>query len=252
MSARGSRGELVFVGDVHLERDDPDLGAFLAFLERLGQSSSRIVLLGDLFNLWIGRPELEQPHQKAVLASGSPGCARRGIVVRYLEGNRDYRIGPCLCRARARGRRDGDRGIVGAFRRPVGSWAIHGDLANPDDRRYRRWHRLSRSRLVWVLFHLLPRARRMRLAERLEVRMRESNPAFKGRFPEAVVRDYAVRLLGSNDDALVLGHFHVEKDLALEAGAARRRVLVLPDWKRARRHLRVDSAGAIEFVDSDV
>ena len=59
MSAHGSGGDLVFVGDVHLDRDDRQLQPFLAFLERLGRTSRQIVLMGDLFNLWIGRAELE-------------------------------------------------------------------------------------------------------------------------------------------------------------------------------------------------
>ena len=45
--------ELVFIGDVHIERDDPALAEFLALLDRLGERASRVVLMGDLFNIWI-------------------------------------------------------------------------------------------------------------------------------------------------------------------------------------------------------
>jgi hypothetical protein len=61
------------------------------------------------------------------------------------------------------------------------------------------------------------------------------------------VRAYAARLLLPGDDALVLGHFHMEREL--EPPPAR--VLVLPDWKSSRRHLRIGPDGVIGFVDSE-
>jgi UDP-2,3-diacylglucosamine hydrolase len=172
---------------------------------------------------------------------------RQGVAVRYLEGNRDYRIGACYA---GRAVDDAtDRGIVECFaeRRFV---AIHGDLANPADRQYRAWRRISRSDAAWALFNLLPRSQRLRLAHAMERRLRSSNLEFKGAFPDESVRAYAAELLGPRDDALVLGHFHVEKDLAPAAGGPPGRVLVLPEWRSSRRHLRVTPTGEIGFVDS--
>jgi UDP-2,3-diacylglucosamine hydrolase len=238
-----ARGDLIFIGDVHLDRGDPLLERFVGFLERVSRSSRRIVLMGDLFNLWVGRAELEQPHQTVVVAKLEE-LRGRGVVVRYLEGNRDFRVGPCYA---GRAFDDvSDSALVECHggRRLV---AIHGDLANLADYRYRAWRRLSRTRLVWYVFNLLPRWRRLRFADGLERRLRASNPDFKRSFPEAAVRAYAARLLGPGDDALVLGHFHVEQDLAPPPG----RVLVLPEWKSSRRHLRVGPDGEIGFVDSE-
>ncbi len=246
MNGGAESGDLVFVGDVHLGQDDPWLPSFLEFLDRLGRTSRRIVFMGDLFDLWIGRPELEQPHQTAVVARLAE-LRRRGVVVRYLEGNRDFHIGRCYAGSAFDDATD--QGILEEFggRRVV---AIHGDLANRRDRRYRRWRRVSRSGPAWLLFNLLPRRRRLRLACGLERRLRRSNAEYKGAFPEAEVRAYAATLLGSRDDALVLGHFHVERDLAPAPTGARGRVLVLPEWKASRRHLRIDPAGDMAFVDS--
>ncbi|MCH8156104.1 MAG: hypothetical protein IH786_12805 [Proteobacteria bacterium] len=50
--------------------------------------------------------------------------------------------------------------------------------------------------------------------------MRSTNPEFKGEFPEDVVRAYATSILGPQDDALVLGHFHVERELACAGSKA--------------------------------
>jgi UDP-2,3-diacylglucosamine hydrolase len=244
--ARDNAGNLALVGDVHLDRDDPVLPDFLAFLDRLGESCGRIVFLGDLFNIWFGRPELEMPHQGAVVEKLAE-LRGRGVVVRYVEGNRDYRIGDGYA-----GTALDDANDEGVIEQWGGTrlFVVHGDLANVQDRQYRAWRRFSRSFAVWGIFNLLPAATRLRLAEKLERRMRATNLEYKQEFPEAQVRAYAAPYLRAGFDAVVLGHFHVEKDLLLGPPGPAGRVMVLPEWKGTRRHLQVDADGSAAFVDS--
>jgi len=245
--SRPGRGEdLVFIGDVHIDRDDSALPAFLEFLDRLGESATRVVLLGDLFNLWIGGEGMEQPHQTAVVERLA-ALRRRGVVVRYLEGNRDYRIGRSYT-----GTAIDEASDEGLVERLGGHslYAAHGDLVNLEDRNYRRWRRLSRSAPVWALFRLLPHGRRMRLAERLERRFRRTNLDYKREFPEAQVRAYAATLFRQGHDTVVLGHFHVEKDLSAGDEQGFGRILVLPEWRESRRHLVARPDGEVSFVDS--
>lgn len=239
-------GDLVFVGDVHLDLGDPEVEAFTSFLEAIARTTVHLVLVGDLFNLWLGRRELERPHQRAVAATLA-NLRRQGIVVRYLEGNRDFRLGPAYA-----GSVLDDVADSGILERQGGKtlYAIHGDLANRRDHQYRMWRRIARSRLAWTVFNSFPRDRRLQLAEALEARMRRTNPAHKGAFPEQDVRAYAARFLRSGHDAVVLGHFHIEKDLQAEPPSPPGRILVLPEWKASRRHLQVDPQGEIRFVDS--
>jgi UDP-2,3-diacylglucosamine hydrolase len=236
--------DLVFVGDVHLDRDDPELSSFLSYLHGLTPRAGRIVLMGDLFNLWIGNPELEQDHHRAVI-SCLKAMRDEGAEIHYLEGNRDYRI--------ARAHVGGAFDVVGDFglREDWGGrriWAAHGDLINRNDLQYRAWRRLSRSAPAWWLFATIPDARRFAIAESVERRMRTTNVEMKREFPEALVKEYASRHLASPTAAVVLGHFHVEKEL--RAGPTGGDIFVLPEWKGSRRHLRVTSAGEMRFEDS--
>jgi UDP-2,3-diacylglucosamine hydrolase len=236
--------DLVFVGDVHLDRDDRDLPAFLAYLRGVAESARRIVLMGDLFNLWLGAADMEQDHHRAVIDCLSE-LRSRGTELHYLEGNRDYRIA--------------QRHLGGVFdavsdtglREDWGGlriWAAHGDLVNRNDRQYRIWRRVSRGAVTWRLFTALPPARRFAIAERIERKMRGTNVGMKQRFPETIVADYATRHLGADAGAVVLGHFHVEREL--EAGPGGRiHVYVLPEWKGSRRHLRVRASGEAAFED---
>jgi len=237
--------DLVFVGDVHLDHDDPDLPSFLSYLRGLAPSAGRIVLMGDLFNLWIAAPELEQEHHRAVIACLND-LRSRGTEIHYLEGNRDYRI-PRAHRGSAFDAVDdvGLREDWGGLR----IWAAHGDLVNRKDVQYRAWRRASRSAAAWWLFSAIPTARRFAIAESVERKMRATNVEMRREFPETLVRDYASRHLDAAGGAVVLGHFHLEKELCC-GPSGEGRIFVLPEWKGSRRHLRVTAAGTMGFEDS--
>ncbi len=227
---------VAFIGDVHLDLDDADVGPFTRTLRRLSESCDALVLMGDLFNLWIGHPKLQQDHQRKV-AETLRAIRGRGVAVHYIEGNRDFRVariyaGDLFDRA-------GDDGME--FR--VGGrsiWAIHGDLANRADRRYRTWRGLSRSGAFWFCFNLIPLGLRLAAANRLEGWMRTTNIQQKSAFPREMVDDYASDFAANGHDAIVLGHFHVEEYWTLDGGAG---VYVLPLWKDGRRVLVADEDG---------
>jgi UDP-2,3-diacylglucosamine hydrolase len=235
--------DLVFVGDVHLDRGDAHLESFLSFLEGLRATVGRLVFMGDLFNVWIGRRDLEQPHHRAVIER-LESLRRDGVVIRYVEGNRDYRIAEEYL-----GRGLDDSTAEGIAERIGGRrlFAIHGDLANPHDRQYRAWRRISRSSLAWSMLAAIPRGRRIRFVEGLEDRLRGANLGYKQEFPEADVRAYAAGFLRQGYDTVVLGHFHVEKNLEAVPPSPPGRILVLPEWKEGRRFLRVTGGGEIGF-----
>ena len=83
-----------------------------------------------------------------------------------------------------------------------------------------------------------------------ESRMRRTNRAFKLDFPEAMVRAYGRGFLEQGNDAVVLGHFHIEKELRVSVDGSSGRVFVLPEWKGARRHMEVSADGEMGLVDS--
>ena len=239
-------GDVVFIGDVHLQRDDPDVEVFTAFLRAVAPTVAHLVLAGDLFDLWLASRDLDLPHYRAVL-DVLRGLRRGGTVVRYLEGNRDFGVAATFAGDAFDDATDG-----GIFESCGGHsiFAIHGDLANPADLRYRAWRAVARSGASWALFRALPAAARMRAAEGLERRMRGSNRTFKGAFPEGPVRAYSERFFARGHDSVVLGHFHVEKDLTAGSPTAPGRILVLPEWKGSRRHLRFGRDGSIRFEPS--
>jgi UDP-2,3-diacylglucosamine pyrophosphatase LpxH len=222
MTARG----VAFVGDAHLLAGDEATRAFVAFLERAPGRFERLVLVGDIFDLWIARPHLHEAHHDLVLEALAQARAR-GLAIDYAVGNRDYAV-ESLARAPF------DRVALELLVAGDSGWiAEHGDLVNDADAQYRAWRRFSRSRPVLHGFLALPGAVSRPLAAWLERRMRTTNLQYKRRFPIEAARHHASRVLGETGARyLVLGHFHQELRFPVDGGE----VLVLPDWKRARRH----------------
>jgi len=241
VTARG----VAFIGDSHLLAGDEATSAFVSFLDGAPGRFERLVLVGDIFDLWIARPHLHEEHHVLVLAALAR-ARDRGLPVDYVLGNRDYAV-ESLPGAPF------DRIAVESLVADGSAWiAEHGDLVNDADTQYRTWRRFSRSRPVLSGFLALPGAVSRPLSAWLERRMRTTNLEYKRRFPFDAARRHAARVLGASGARyLVLGHFHQELRFAVEDGE----VLVLPDWKRARRHALWlpspdDPAGNITFEPS--
>ena len=86
------RSRVALIGDVHLDVGDPAVEPFTRMLHRLSETCDSLVLMGDLFNLWIGHPQLQLAHQRTV-GEALRAIRGRGVALHYIEGNRDFRIG---------------------------------------------------------------------------------------------------------------------------------------------------------------
>ena len=207
---------------------DSTTEAFLRFLESAPMRYERLVLVGDIFDLWIARRRFHLPHHDVVLAALARSAAA-GLAVDYVVGNRDYAVETLEPSPFAR-----VAPIVLLDPASTPAWAAeHGDLANDEDTRYHAWRRVSRSAPVLGSFLRLPGFVGRPLSLWLERRMRTSNLAYKRRFPLEHVTSHAERVLASTAARFVVfGHFHEERRFSISGGE----VLVLPDWKRSRRH----------------
>jgi UDP-2,3-diacylglucosamine hydrolase len=194
---------LLYVADSHLTEDDPEVDAFIAFLRGPGREAGTLYILGDLFNVWFAEKKFRRPHQQRVL-DALADLAARGVVVKFVEGNRDYSV-----RRNHLGHpfRDVAGEIIEehAGRRIL---AAHGDEVNRADRQYRLWKRFSRSFAVYGLFRLLPGSFGVRLGETLERKLSGTNMRHKSRFPSEECAAWAGSLFPRTCDTIVLGHFH--------------------------------------------
>src|SRR6185295_13639076 len=78
------------LADAHLGGPGGEANPLLAQLaEVAARRPERLVLLGDLFQVWVGYRQFETPGIRAFLDAVSAVRAA-GVPVDYIEGNRDF------------------------------------------------------------------------------------------------------------------------------------------------------------------
>lgn len=222
-----STSSVAVVADAHLGGPGGEAAPLVAQLEAVPERGCRrLVLLGDLFQGWVGFRRFETPDIIAVA-----GALRRlrgqGVRVDYVEGNRDFFLdrGPYA---------DCFDAVVRELAFTAGGTrflAVHGDGLDPRDRQYRFWRRASKSALSRLVISKTPRALARRLVWSTEARLSRTNLEHKRHIPEEVLLPYAERRLAEGHDVLLLGHFHEERRWPVAGGL----VWLLPAWFDTRR-----------------
>ena len=235
------------LSDLHLGEQAPATAHALA--EHLAASDADlIVLLGDLFEVWIGDEQLDAPADPVspmaqALQALAEAARRRPVAM--LTGNRDFLLGPEAAR------RLGwtvlpDRCVLQAFgHRQV---LVHGDAECLDDRDYQRFRAQVRTPGWREAFLARPLAERMAVARSLrdgsEQRKREQGLAG---YADLDCAEMLSLLAAAGADRLIHGHTHRPGDERLGPGLSRH---VLSDWDLDGQHgparaevLRLDARG---------
>ena len=218
---------VALIADAHLGGPGGAAGPLVEQLLALPkEGAERLLLLGDLFQAWIGDPRFETPEVTAVVAT-LRRLRAAGLRIDYIEGNRDFFLA--------------DSPYADAFDAvslevafTLGGTrylAVHGDGLNDRDWQYRFWRRLSKSRPVELAVRRTPRALARRMVDSTEARLSQTNFKHKRELPEAAIRAYAERRLAEGYDVLLLGHFHEPRILPVAGGEVR----LLNAWFRERR-----------------
>jgi UDP-2,3-diacylglucosamine hydrolase len=215
------------VADAHLGGPGGAAGPLVEQLAALPERGcERLVILGDLFQVWVGDRRFETAEIAAVVQA-----LRRlrdgGLRVDYVEGNRDFFLAGSIYA-------DAFDGVASEVAFAAGGrrcLAVHGDGLNDRDWRYLAWRWLSKSAPSRLLVKLLPARLARRSVGATERHLADTN--FKHRFaiPEAAIKRYGERRLREGHDLVLLGHFHEERRWRLEAGE----IWLLDAWFRSRR-----------------
>jgi UDP-2,3-diacylglucosamine hydrolase len=213
-----------------------------------GLEAPRLMILGDLFDAWVGPAHARLEAARAVIEALA-GLARRGTAIDVVHGNRDFLLDARF--ERASGARVFPRGCIG---RPVESGArpawllIHGDELCTLDRGYQRLKRVLRSPAVaWTAPRLpgpisLAVARRLR---RASVRALAHKPRAEAtQQPEAVLALAAAHAA----EVVVCGHAHAFRDERLRGSTAGVRWIVVGAFGTPNDLLRVGAGGRLQPV----
>lgn len=222
-------GKVWIASDIHLGPDAPATArAFKIFLELASQQADALILLGDIFDAWIGDDfALESPPEWLAQVVFQLQQVSARIPLYLGRGNRDFLIGNALAH-HVGAQLLADKCVLQTDNQLM--LLSHGDEYCTADKNYQRFRRLVRFPAVQGYFLSLKLSSRRRIADWARRRSMRSNQHKSADImdvnPDAIIQAWAE----SGLNTLVHGHthrpaIHTNQDL----GRTCTRV-VLPDW----------------------
>ncbi len=234
-------GATYFASDLHLTAvEDPIFDCFFAFLDRVRNDGTRLFLLGDVFETWIGDDD-DAPLGTAV-ASALRALADGGIEIAFAHGNRDFLVGGVFARAA------GARLMAELETHEISSRRVallHGDTLCSDDIEYQQVRRMLRDPQWQQDFLARPRPERRSFAEQARARSAAHTSMTAAQIMDVNAGAVDQLLVASGAEWIIHGHTHRPAVHELPGGRKR---IVLGDWPRAESWLRVDEDGSAELV----
>lgn len=229
---------VLLCSDMHLDDAEPArTEGFVRWLSHEGQRTSWILLLGDVFDAWVGDDQMsaktpvDVPPAWKMLADCLTELRRarpdRPVQVGLLVGNRDFLIGPTLCER-----------LSAVLLAPFVTLShpglaagpallCHGDELCTADTDYQLWRSQARSEAWQRRFLSRPLAERLETARGLRARSEEEKTEKPMALMDVVPEEADAALRRHGAEVLVHGHTHLPGCTALPSG---RRRWVLPDW----------------------
>lgn len=213
---------VALVADAHLGGAGGSAELLARQLQALpAEGCERLVLLGDIFHVWVGEKRFETASIRRLCATFRE-LRDQGLGIDYIEGNRDFFLADSEY-AELFSSVGSEVALVSGGVRYL---AVHGDGLNPADRQYLFWRNLSKSRLSRFLMFNLPRGLAQRALDRTEARLAKTNFKHRVGIPEEELGSYADKRLAEGHDVLLMGHYHEPVEWQVAGG----RVRILDAW----------------------
>ncbi|PZP36642.1 MAG: UDP-2,3-diacylglucosamine diphosphatase [Roseateles depolymerans] len=212
--------QIDLLSDLHLA---PDLPATQGRLARhlATTPAQAVLLLGDIFEAWVGDDARDQPFEAAALAMFRNASRRLDLF--FMPGNRDFLVGPAML-ADAGMTALADPTVLCAFGQ---RWLLaHGDAQCLDDQAYQTFRAQVRSPEWQAQVLAQPLAARQALARQ----MREgSRTAQAAQLMSTDLDPEACRMLLAEAHADTMIHGHTHRPAVHDLGSGLQRI-VLGDW----------------------
>ncbi len=227
-----------FVSDIHLKTmASPSGEAFLSLVRRAQKEASLFVILGDLFDLWIGEARVFQKEYAPILEEIKK--LRKTCRVVYFEGNHDLHLEKFWrdqlgCEVYTSPREFEFEGLK--------IWAEHGDEINQDDKAYLLLRWFMRSPVAKKIMTSAPSELVRAVGTRWSKQSRKHSIK-KHNDPKIrdLYREYAKRLRRQkNFDLLVTGHSHILDDYEFKTEKGDGRLINLGSWFDSPKYLRIN------------
>lgn len=220
-----------FISDIHIKSEDKTHGLkLLEFLKNLPQDTTHLVLLGDIFDLWVGNHSYFIKKYSKII-SEFKGLLARGVEIHYFEGNHDLHLKKFWEKNLGMNIHNNEYffNFDGLVVR-----AEHGDLMNEEDKAYLFLRKALRTFPMNILATQLPGKIVEIIGDRSSRISRIYTDRINQKYKDKVkkmTRDYAKKAYSKRPfDMIITGHTHVDDDSSFEMNGKKSRSINLGSW----------------------
>ncbi|MGC3820262.1 UDP-2,3-diacylglucosamine diphosphatase [Acinetobacter sp. G11] len=211
----------LFISDLHLSPEHPRLvRGFLDLLDSYKDKNTRLYILGDWFNAWIG-DDYTAPWLDDIVHALQK-FHQAGNQVYFQAGNRDFALGKRFLK-QFHGRSLSEPAILKIS--DTTYRLEHGDLLCTDDVSYQKFRKIIRNPLLLGFLKRMPLSFRQKLANGFRKKSAETKQVKS--YDIMDVNQFAVKVTLEHVDVLIHGHTHRP---AIHDIQAKKRI-VLGDWR---------------------
>lgn len=222
-------GEYLFISDCHLDPRRPEITtALVDFLQQRAVGASRLYILGDLFEVWLGDDDPADDHRQVITALQA---LAENCDIFFIAGNRDFLLGSDFAA------RIGMTLLEETHTLQLGEACVsllHGDTLCTDDHDYQAFRSMVRNP-AWISAMLAkPLTERRQLAAQLRA---DSKAAMQQKSSEIMdVNEDTVTEYFRNSEADIIIHGHTHRPARHRYDGDLQRI-VLGDWSAEPSYL---------------
>ncbi len=234
----------LFISDLHLDESRPQItDLFVDFLRGEARAAEALLILGDLFEAWIGDDQVTALSDR--VRSELLALTRSGVPTAFLRGNRDFLIGPGFA-ADTGARLLADPSLIELYGEPT--LLMHGDLLCSDDLAYQAFRRQVRDPRWQQEFLAQPLAARHAFAERARNESQQRQAGLIATNTLEAITDVTPATVEETMarygvTRLIHGHTHRPAIHSLTVAGRPAQRIVLGDWYEQGSVLRVSADG---------
>ena len=229
----------LFISDLHLESDRPEIGQqFTEFLAGEASSAEALYILGDLFEYWVGDDD-PNPHY-ADMKTAIRGLADSGVPVFFMHGNRDFMIGDDFAT---------ETGVtLLADPHPATLYGTnvllsHGDALCTDDTKYQELRAMTRDPQWQAMMRAKPLAERVAIARHARQQSQAHGASVNNDIMDVNQAAVIATISDHGVDVLLHGHTHRPAVHEVNLGERHATRIGLGDWYDQGSVVRWDAQG---------
>lgn len=216
----------VFISDIHLSAQDSALqNLFIDFLQGPASFAESIYILGDLFDVWVGKDIQPEFHDK--ISEIFSQLTAKGISLYFMVGNRDFLIQSSFLK-KANLKKLNDPTLITLHGVPT--ILTHGDKLCTQDIAYQRYRLVAQNPITRFLFLSLPKSLRERIARKLRLKSKLHQQKQNMTILDVVQNAVNDMMNRYGVTQMIHGHVHRPNIHSFELGKKAAKRLVLGDW----------------------